>query len=187
MQIRPILLLLAAPLAAGPAVAQAVSLADRVIAAATLPALARDLRVSGVPDKDVSDVLGVLSNRKVRPEDARVILKEEADAARQHGPVDNFGAFVQSKLDQGLRGRELAAAIRAEHAARGIKGAAGRRDERVPAAGRKDDDKRGEAKEDEHKDHEDAKPDAKGKGRDENPGTAANPGKSGAAKQRGQR
>lgn len=179
MHIRPFLLLLAAPLAAGPVVAQEMSLAERLIAAATLPALAGDLRVSGVPDKDVSGILDVLSNRKVRPEDARIILKEEAVAARQHGPVDNFGAFVQSKLDQGLRGRELAAAIRAEHAARGRKG----------AVGRKDDDKRGEpdAKEDEHKDHEDEKPDAKGKGRDENPGTAANPGKSGAAKQRGQR
>jgi len=48
------------------------------------------------------------------------LFAEENDAIRKHGRIDNFGAFVQEKLAAGLRGRELAAAIHAEHAARGI-------------------------------------------------------------------
>ena len=47
------------------------------------------------------------------------MTKEQSRAIDEHGPTDNFGAFVQSKLDQGLRGRELSDAIRAEHAAHG--------------------------------------------------------------------
>ena len=34
--------------------------------------------------------------------------------------MDNFGAFVQSRLDAGLRSRALAQAIRQEHSRRGI-------------------------------------------------------------------
>jgi hypothetical protein len=47
------------------------------------------------------------------------LFETENKAIREHGPVDNFGAFVQRRLDEGLRGRDLADAIRAEHAAHG--------------------------------------------------------------------
>jgi len=40
-------------------------------------------------------------------------------SAEEHGPVDNFGAFVKSKLAEGLRGRDLADAIAIEHKVRG--------------------------------------------------------------------
>jgi hypothetical protein len=76
-----------------------------------------------VPDSAVRAVLEALQRRQVTPGDAKDVLDEERGDVREHGPIDNFGAFVQSKLDAGLRGRDLAAAIRAEHEARGNAGA----------------------------------------------------------------
>jgi hypothetical protein len=88
-------------------------------AAAQLPVSANEARSEGVPDKDVREVLNAMRDKKVRASEARDVLDEARSARREHGPVDNFGAFVQSRLDAGLRGRELAAAIRAEHRAHG--------------------------------------------------------------------
>ncbi len=64
-------------------------------------------------------MLDVLSKQSVPAEEAAGILEAESKAAAEHGPTDNFGAFVQAQLASGKRGRELAAAIRAEHQARG--------------------------------------------------------------------
>src|SRR5687767_15243513 len=68
--------------------------------------------------------------------EATLVIDTARVVRREHGPVDNFGAFVQSQLAQGKRGRELAAAIRAEHARSG-KGNAGRG---ARGAGRQNDD-----------------------------------------------
>lgn len=93
--------------------------------AAMLPVSANAARSEGVPGDEVRAVIEAMRDRNVRAHEAREVLDEARNARREHGPVDNFGAFVQSKLDAGLRGRDLAAAIRAEHAARGKgKGAA---------------------------------------------------------------
>lgn len=93
--------------------------------AAMLPVSANAARSEGVPGDEVRAVIEAMRDKNVRAHEAREVLDEARSARREHGPVDNFGAFVQSKLDAGLRGRDLAAAIRAEHAARGKgKGAA---------------------------------------------------------------
>ena len=99
---------------AGGLQAQSASAKD-VEAAIMLPKAAADVRREGVPAKDVSGALDILYKKNVPPADARNVLLTERDVAHNNGPSGNFGAFVQSKLDQGLRGRELADAIRAEH------------------------------------------------------------------------
>jgi hypothetical protein len=96
----------------------------RIIAATRLPVSTAQARNEGVPDSEVRSVLDAMRRARVRADEARDVIDEARTARRQHGPVDNFGAFVQGRLAAGLRGRELAAAIRAEHAARG-KGRAG--------------------------------------------------------------
>ena len=93
--------------------------AARILAAAQLPVSANAARNEGAPAAEVRTVVDAMRNKNVPASEARTVLDEARNARREHGPVDNFGAFVQSKLDAGLRGRDLAAAIRAEHAARG--------------------------------------------------------------------
>jgi hypothetical protein len=111
----------------GPALLEAqtessAGLASRITAAAAIPALAQEIRGSGVSRSELTSLLDVFRTKNIPAPDAKVILEEERSAARDHGPVPGLGSFVQARLDEGLRGRELAAAIRAEHAARGIGG-----------------------------------------------------------------
>ena len=115
----PLLLLGPAALAAQ---SEAPTLAARVAAAAALPALAQEIRGSGVTETELTSLFDVLRTKNIPAPDAKVVLEEEWSAAREHGPVRGLGSFVQARLDEGLRGRELAAAIRAEHAARGTGG-----------------------------------------------------------------
>lgn len=96
----------------------------QVINAAQLPVSAAQARSEGVADSTLRAVLDAMRNANVPASDAKNMLDTARKAHREHGPVDNFGAFVQSKLAAGLRGRELAAAIKSEHQARG-KGHAG--------------------------------------------------------------
>ncbi|WP_434427697.1 hypothetical protein [Nannocystis pusilla] len=120
--------LAAAPLAAhaAPAAGEASERAEdrrtpneRILGALTLPLKAQALRKAGVGEGEVKAGLKAAKAKKLAAGDAAELLDEAAKATRDHGPVDNFGAFVQTKLDAGLRGRDLAAAIREEHAARG--------------------------------------------------------------------
>jgi hypothetical protein len=111
------------------------SLAARIAAAAALPALADEIRGAGVANRDLATMLEIFGERRIPATDARLLLDEEWKAAREHGPVPGLGRFVRGRLDEGLRGRALADAIRAEHAARGTGGdraGAGSRD-RAPA------------------------------------------------------
>jgi hypothetical protein len=124
------------------------ALASRITAASALPALAQEIRGSGVTGPELTSLLDVFRTKNIPAPDAKVILEEEWSAARDHGPVPGLGSFVQARLDEGLRGRELAAAIRAEHAARGIGGdglsgeARGKAGERGKADGRGNQDDR---------------------------------------------
>ena len=93
--------------------------ATQLLLAADLPVSAARARSEGASNDEVRGVLDALRSAKVPAREAREVIDEERSARRRNGPVDNFGAFVQSKLQAGLRGRELAAAIRAEHEARG--------------------------------------------------------------------
>lgn len=112
-----VLTLLAA--AALPLQAQIPAAIGKIIGAANLPVSADSARREGIPDTDVRTAIEAMRTARLPAEEAKRVLDESRAAQREHGPVDNFGAFVQSRLAAGLRGRELAAAIRAEHRARG--------------------------------------------------------------------
>lgn len=85
-----------------------------------LPLAVEAARRVGVPSGTIWDVLDSLRRRGVPAADAEQILRGEAEAVERGAPKENFGAFVNAQLARGLRGRELAAAIHAEHARRGI-------------------------------------------------------------------
>ena len=161
-------------LAAGPLSAQeAPSLAQRILAAAGIPGAALEARAAGVPERDVVGVLDILRSRKVPSTDAKDILGEQVRTSRSDQPMDNFGAFVQARLDEGLRGRELAAAIRREHEAQGKgRGAAqgktrGNEDRKSPDRTREKVDVRVE--DTAHKDHRPDTAEAEGGRKDRRP------------------
>lgn len=85
-----------------------------------LPTVSEILREGGIPPEDVEAAVIGARERGVPADETYEIFQETARSIDEHGPIDNFGAFVQAQLDGGLRGRDLAAAIRAEHARRGI-------------------------------------------------------------------
>lgn len=108
---------------------------DRVLAAAKLPVAAAEARQEGVSDLTLREYLDRVLRNRVPADDAYRILDEEVRVVRAGGPKENFGAFVQTQLDAGLRGRALADAIHEEHRRRGM----GRPDDR---AADRDDDRR---------------------------------------------
>jgi hypothetical protein len=122
MRIGTTLFIVAALAAAAPSSAQDKSTAvrDALLGAIRLPEETREARVLGVPERDIRTILGTAREQRVPLGVLHEVLVIQNEAVREHGPVDNFGAFVQSKLKQGMRGRDLSAAIRAEHAAHGI-------------------------------------------------------------------
>ncbi len=118
----PLFLALAALAIASPVAAQesSTTFRERILGAIRLPEATQEARVLGVPETDIRKVFAAARERRLPAGALTQVIVTENEAVRQNGPIENFGAFVQSKLDQGLRGRDLAAAIRAEHAARGI-------------------------------------------------------------------
>jgi hypothetical protein len=95
------------------------ALTEALLRAIRLPEAADRIRGMGVPREEVEQVLDMGRERKVPADDMELILTEEARSVEEFGNIDNFGAFVRSQLDRGLRGRDLAEAIHREHAARG--------------------------------------------------------------------
>lgn len=93
---------------------------DRVVGALELPQKAESLRKKGVPEGEVREALEAASDKGVPANETAEAFEAADQAAEDHGRIDNFGSFVQSQLEQGLRGQELAAAIHAEHEARGM-------------------------------------------------------------------
>jgi hypothetical protein len=91
-----------------------------VLNAMRLPVIAAEARDAGVPDGDVRGILDRIRRNRLPAEDAWRVLDEEVRVVRAGGPRENFGAFVQTQLDAGLRGQALADAIHEEHARRGI-------------------------------------------------------------------
>jgi hypothetical protein len=92
---------------------------NQILTAAQLPVVTTEARREGVPNSEIKDVLDVMVKEKIPAHEATAVIDTARAVRRKHGPVDNFGAFVQTQLASGKRGRELAAAIRAEHAKRG--------------------------------------------------------------------
>lgn len=116
------LTLVALALAAAPAIAQNQAPADsgfwqKVL---NLPKTVDEGRQAGIPSGTIWGVLDSLRRARVPAQDAQVIVQDEVDAVKAGAPKENFGATVNALLARGLRGRELAAAIHAEHARRGI-------------------------------------------------------------------
>jgi hypothetical protein len=91
-----------------------------ILAAIQLPSAAQTLRDRGIPAVEVSVAVAGARNNDMDAGQLTVIFRQTAATMAEHGPIENFGAFVQRQLRAGLRGRELAEAIRAEHARRGI-------------------------------------------------------------------
>lgn len=99
---------------------QAASGSVGMLEAIQLPAMAQTLRGEGIPAVEVRAAVVGARNSGVAAGEIAVIFRATAATVNEHGPIDNFGAFVQQQLRAGLRGRDLADAIRAEHARRGI-------------------------------------------------------------------
>ena len=91
----------------------------QILTAAQLPVATAQARREGAPNDEIRAVLDVMKNANVPASEATAVIDTTNAVVREHGPVDNFGAFVQAQLAAGKRGRELAAAIRAEHARAG--------------------------------------------------------------------
>lgn len=91
-----------------------------ILEAIRLPAVSETLRQSGIPAEEVKAAVDGAKHKGVPAGAISEVLRQTARTVEENGPIGNFGAFVQEQLDAGLRGRELAAAIHAEHARRGI-------------------------------------------------------------------
>lgn len=76
---------------------------------------ARLAREAGIPDEDVKMIMTQARERNLSPEETGAILREGRLARQENGPVDNLGLFVKARLDEGLRGPDLAQAIQQEH------------------------------------------------------------------------
>lgn len=86
--------------------------ASDILYSILLPRTSQILRESGVPDEEVQSVIAEARRRRVPAQETQQVLEQTLESVREHGPVDNFGAFVQTQLAAGLRGRDLAQAIR---------------------------------------------------------------------------
>lgn len=95
------------------------SKADEIRSIINLPAAAEKARESGVSKEDIRIILDEAGSRKLPPAETGAILQECGAAAKENGPVENFGDYVRSCLNEGLRGKDLAAAIHEEHRRRG--------------------------------------------------------------------
>ena len=145
-------LILLAALVFPPSTPMAQDWLDKVLAAAQLPVAAAEARKEGVSEITLREYLDRVLRNRVPADDAYRILDEEVRVVRDGGPKENFGAFVQTQLDAGLRGRALADAIHEEHRRRGM----GRPDDQDD---NRDRGRSGDARPD------DARPDQPGQGR----------------------
>lgn len=93
---------------------------DSVMRVLRLPRTTTEAREKGVPDSTIGGIIEVLRRDRVPAGDAQKVIEDELEATEKGQPADNFGAFVQAQHRKGLRGRELADAIHAEQARRGI-------------------------------------------------------------------
>lgn len=130
-----------------PLPAQQADWVNQLLTAARLPVATAEARREGVASTDIRAVLDAMIRAKVPASEATLVIDTTRIVQREQGPVNNFGAFVQSQLAAGKRGPALAAAIRAEHARQGkgnaAKGAKNReRDDANDDDERDDDSKR---------------------------------------------
>lgn len=84
-----------------------------------LPQTTAEARDAGIADSAIRVILEEARRRGVPAGETQEVVEVEAEAVKAGAPKGEFGAFVQQQLAAGKRGRELAEAIRAEHARRG--------------------------------------------------------------------
>ncbi|MCA9312482.1 MAG: hypothetical protein KDA21_14810 [Phycisphaerales bacterium] len=87
--------------------------------AADLPMKAQELRDSGLDADQVVATLDAAKEAKLGAGETADLLGAAAPLVKEHGPVDNFGDLVKDKISEGLRGEDLAAAIKAAHEHKG--------------------------------------------------------------------
>lgn len=102
-----------------PLLAQQPDWVTQILTAAQLPVATDQARQEGVANAEIRAVLDAMAKAGLPAHEATAVIDTARVARRENGPVDNFGAFVQSQLRAGKRGPALAAAIRAEHARQG--------------------------------------------------------------------
>ncbi|MEZ4322622.1 MAG: hypothetical protein R3F61_34465 [Myxococcota bacterium] len=109
-------LLMFAVLAGSPALA-----ADgaALLAASELPMKAKEARDSGLDADQVVSAIDAAKGASLSAADTAEMLGATGPLVKEHGAVENFGDFVKGKLEEGLRGQDLANAIKAEHENKG--------------------------------------------------------------------
>jgi hypothetical protein len=87
--------------------------ADDVLATLDLPIATAAARDAGVGEEDIKDVLSCVQTSGIGAASATVALDAEARASKSdRGKIAGFGQWVRAQVAAGLRGKELAAAIR---------------------------------------------------------------------------
>lgn len=111
----------AAPQAGTTAMTRAATAADSaLLRALELPKLMERARRAGAADTTIAEMIDIIRRRGLPAEEAVPAVEMEVETLEQGGSKDNFGGFVKAQVQSGLRGRDLAAAIRAERARRGM-------------------------------------------------------------------
>jgi hypothetical protein len=95
--------------------------AESVSRGGSLNALYTQSRQAGLPDAQVRGLYDQLRQRGVADADAQQLVSSEVASVRAGAPKQAFGSVVNQQVARGLRGRDLAAAIRAEQQRRRTK------------------------------------------------------------------
>lgn len=85
-----------------------------------LAAILKQSRQVGLPDTQVQGLFDQLRRRGVPEVEAQEAVAGEVESVRAGAAKGSFGAYVNQQIARGLRGRDLSAAIRAEHQRRGV-------------------------------------------------------------------
>lgn len=109
-----------------------------LLRALDLPRVMQRAREAGIPDSSLRGVMDRMRQRGIPAEEATAAVDLEVETVERGGDRANFGAFVRTQVESGVRGRDLAAAIRAERQRRGMapEGRGGRPETAGPPAGR---------------------------------------------------
>lgn len=101
-----------------PATSAAPSLGARLGVTFDLPRLADRMRTAGASDSSVRAVLIETRTRGLPAAEAAGVMMNLTRAQETGQGIENPGAFVRDQLNQGLRGQDLAGAVRAAVAGR---------------------------------------------------------------------
>lgn len=109
-----------------------------LLRALDLPRVMQRAREAGIPDSSLRGVMDRMRQRGIPAEEATAAVDLEVETVERGGDRANFGSFVRTQVESGVRGRDLAAAIRAERQRRGMapEGRGGRPETADPPAGR---------------------------------------------------